>query len=75
MHRLLLALGLLACASAPYAAEKKTDGDTLVVSQGSARVTLAEGLELNDAPRYRVRTLPAAGAILKDDDRAEQLTL
>ena len=40
-----------------------------------SRVTLAEGLELNDAPRYRVRTLPAAGAILKADDKAEQLTL
>ena len=36
---------------------------------------LAEGLELNDAPRYRVRTLPAAGATIKEDDRIEQLTL
>ena len=40
-----------------------------------ARVTLSEGLELSDAHRYRVRTLPAAGAILRADDAAEQLTL
>ena len=38
-------------------------------------VTLAEGLESNDTPRYRASgTLPAAGAILKADDKAEQLT-
>ena len=36
---------------------------------------LAEGLELTDAPRYRVRTLPAAGAILREEEKAEQLTL
>ena len=37
--------------------------------------TLADGLELGEAHRYRVRTLPAAGAILRADDSAEQLTL
>ena len=36
---------------------------------------LAEGLELAEAHRYRVRTLPAAGAILRADDSVEQLTL
>ena len=40
-----------------------------------ARVTLAEGLELNDAPRYRVRTLPAAGALLRQEDTTEQMSL
>ena len=40
-----------------------------------ARVTLADGLELGEAHRYRERTLPAAGAILRADDSAEQLTL
>lgn len=48
---------------------------TLKKNAGISRLTLAEGLELNDAPRYRVRTLPAAGATLKEDDRIEQLTL
>ena len=36
---------------------------------------VALGLELGEAHRYRVRTLPAAGAILRADDSAEQLTL
>ena len=40
-----------------------------------ARVTLSAGLELTEAHRYRVRTLPAAGAILRADDSVEQLTL
>ena len=39
------------------------------------RVRPAEGLELTDPHRYRVRTLPAAGAILKETDTLEQMTL
>ena len=39
------------------------------------RVCPAAGLELADPHRYRVRTLPAAGAILKEADSMEQMTL
>ena len=34
----------------------------------------AEGLELTNPHRYRVRTLPAAGALLREEDLAEQLS-
>ena len=55
-------------------------------SQGVAVITLkrnqhitwvgpAETLELADPHRYRVRTLPAAGALIRGEDTAEQLTL
>ena len=69
---------LVGSALIPEKTTRDTAGVSVVALKKNAkiaRVTLAEGLELNDAPRYRVRTLPAAGAILKDDDRAEQLTL
>ena len=69
---------LVGSALIPEKTTRDTAGVSVVTLKKNAkiaRVTLAEGLELNDAPRYRVRTLPAAGAILKDDDRAEQLTL
>ena len=69
---------LVGSALIPEKTTRDTAGVSVVALKKNAkiaRVTLAEVLELNDAPRYRVRTLPAAGAILKDDDRAEQLTL
>ena len=69
---------LVGSALIPEKTTRDTAGVSVVALKKNAkiaRVTLAEGLELNDAPRSRVRTLPAAGAILKDDDRAEQLTL
>ncbi|MEF2693203.1 MAG: DNA gyrase subunit A, partial [Eubacteriales bacterium] len=69
---------LVGSALIPEKATRDTAGVNVVALKKNAkisRVTLAEGLELNDAPRYRVRTLPAAGAILKADDKAEQLTL
>ena len=69
---------LVGSALIPEKTTRDTAGVSVVALKKNAkiaRVTLAEGLEMNDAPRYRVRTLPAAGAILKDDDRAEQLTL
>ncbi len=40
-----------------------------------ARVVPAAGLELSDEHRYRVRKLPAMGALLKAEDTAEQMTL
>ncbi len=39
------------------------------------RVRPAAGLELADPHRYRVRTLPAAGALFKEADSMEQMTL
>ena len=69
---------LVGSALIPEKATRDTAGVNVVTlkkNAGISRLTLAEGLELNDAPRYRVRTLPAAGANLKEDDRIEQLTL
>ncbi len=77
-HHATTGLLLVGSALIPEKTTRDTAGVSVVALKKNAkiaRVTLAEGLELNDAPRYRVRTLPAAGAILKDDDRAEQLTL
>ena len=71
---------LLLVGSAQIAAKATRD------SQGVAVITLkrnqhitwvgpAETLELADPHRYRVRTLPAAGALIRGEDTAEQLTL
>ncbi len=71
---------LLLVGSAQIAAKATRD------SQGVAVITLkrnqhitwvgpAEMLELADPHRYRVRTLPAAGALIRGEDTAEQLTL
>ena len=48
---------------------------TLKKNQRITRVQRASRLELTDAHRYRVRTLPAAGAILRESDIAEQITM
>ncbi len=48
---------------------------TLKRNQKIESVRLAEGLELADPHRYRVRTLPAAGALIRGEDTVEQLTL
>ena len=48
---------------------------TLKKNQKIARVEIADTLELNNAHRFRVRTLPAAGAILHTEDLAEQMTM
>ena len=39
------------------------------------KVVEADGLELADPHRYRTRNLPAAGAILREEDIAEQTSL
>ena len=48
---------------------------TLKKNQKIARVQRADGLELANPHRFRVRSLPAAGAILRAEDMAEQMTL
>ena len=73
-NRLLLAGSALI----PEKSTRDTAGVNVVSLKKNARiarVTLSEGLELAEAHRYRVRTLPAAGAILRADDSMEQLTL
>ncbi len=48
---------------------------TLKKNQRIAKVQPAEGLELTNPHRFRVRSLPAAGALLRQEDTAEQLSL
>ena len=48
---------------------------TLKKKQSILSVVPAESLELADPHRYRVRTLPALGALLRGEDTAEQTTL
>ena len=48
---------------------------TLKKNQHITGVRLAAGLELADAHRYRVRTLPAMGALVRAEDAVEQTSL
>ena len=73
-NRLLLA----ATALIPEKATRDSAGVNVVTLKKNAkitRITPSDTLELTDAHRYRVRTLPATGAIVRADDTAEQLTL
>lgn len=72
--RLLLAGSALI----PEKTTRDTAGVNVVNLKKNARIQRvrpAAGLELNDPHRYRVRTLPAAGALLKETDSVEQMTL
>ena len=69
---------LVHSAQVPEKQTKNTAGVnvlTLKKNQSIAWARRAANLELSDPHRYRVRTLPAAGAILRESDRAEQMTL
>ena len=73
-NRLLLA----ATALIPEKSTRDSAGVNVVTLKKNAkitRITPSDTLELTDAHRYRVRTLPATGAIIRADDTAEQLTL
>ena len=73
-NRLLLA----ATALIPEKTTRDSAGVNVVTLKKNAkitRITPSDTLELTDAHRYRVRTLPATGAIIRADDTAEQLTL
>ena len=48
---------------------------TLKKNQTIESVKPASAMELANPHRYRVRTLPAAGALLREEDLAEQLQL
>ena len=47
----------------------------VVLSGCGPQSTRTAELELANPHRYRVRTLPAAGALLREEDTAEQMTL
>ena len=69
---------LVGSAQIPAKATKDTAGVagiTLKRNQTIADVSLAEKLELSNPHRYRVRTLPAAGAMMRQEDTSEQMTL
>ena len=73
-----LRLLLVGSALIPEKTTRDTAGVNVVSLKKNARIQRvrpAEGLELTDPHRYRVRTLPAAGAILKETDTLEQMTL
>ena len=73
-NRLLLAGSALI----PEKATRDTAGVNVVTLKKNQRITRverADGLELANPHRFRVRTLPAAGAILRAEDTAEQMTL
>ena len=69
---------LVGTALIPEKATRDTAGVNVITLKKNARiarVTRAAKLELADPHRYRVRTLPAAGALLRDTDKTEQLSL
>ena len=71
-------LVLAGSALIPEKTTRDTAGVNVVTLKKNAsiqRVCLAAGLELADPHRYRVRTLPAAGALLKEADTVEQMSL
>ena len=48
---------------------------TLKKNQTITSVVPADTLELADPHRYRVRTLPATGALIRAEDKGEQMSL
>ena len=48
---------------------------TLKKNQTIASVVPADTLELTNPHRYRVRSLPATGALLRAEDEGEQMSL
>ena len=69
---------LVHSAQIPAKQTKTTQGVAVVTlkkNQSIRRVRRACAMELANPHRYRVRTLPAAGALLRSEDLAEQTTL
>ena len=69
---------LVHSAQVPAKQTKNTAGVNVITLKKNQSITLArraERVELADPHRYRVRTLPAAGARLRAQDTAEQLKL
>lgn len=69
---------LVHSAQVPAKQTKNTAGVNVITLKKNHSITLArraERVELADPHRFRVRTLPAAGALLRAQDTAEQLKL
>ena len=69
---------LVGSAQIPEKATRDSQGVAVVTlkrNQSITSVRPAAGLDLADPHRYRVRTLPAAGALLRSEDIAEQTSL
>ncbi|MBD5103186.1 MAG: topoisomerase IV [Subdoligranulum sp.] len=69
---------LVHSAQVPAKQTKNTAGVNVITLKKNQSITLArraERVELADPHRFRVRTLPAAGALLRAQDTAEQLKL
>lgn len=69
---------LVGTAQIPAKATKDTAGVSVITlkkNQTIQSVQPAENMELSNPHRYRVRTLPAAGALLREEDLVQQLTL
>lgn len=68
---------LIGTAQIPQKATKNTAGVNVVTLKKGQRissVSLVENVELKEPHRYRIRTLPAVGAVLRGDD-GEQISL
>ena len=71
---------MLLVGSAQIAAKTTRDSQgvavvTLKKNQTIASVVPADTLELADPHRYRVRSLPATGALIRAEDSGEQMSL
>ena len=60
---------------APSEREPLAKPDTLQFNQTIASVVPADTLELANPHRYRVRSLPATGALIRAEDEGEQMSL
>lgn len=69
---------LFSTAQIPTKTTKSTAGVNVVTLKKNAKiesVRAAEKLEITDLHRYRTRTLPAMGALIRSEDMVEQITL
>lgn len=69
---------LVNSAQIPAKQTKNTAGVNVITLKKNHKITqvrLAQELELTDEHRYRVRSLPAAGAIVREDDVVQQISL
>ena len=69
---------LVHSAQVPAKQTKNTAGVNVMTLKKNQRITQvrrASRMEIADPHRYRVRTLPAAGAVLRSEDLAEQMSL
>ena len=69
---------LVGTAQIPEKATRDSQGVAVITLKKKQTITSvkpATELEISNPHRYRVRTLPAAGALIREDDLTEQLTM